>query len=100
MSEGRVDKLERVVEGLVQHEGRIMRALEQIDMIHGQVHNLANLSELPRIGRSIEHLTTTIGRTMLSLIVILGIVLVLMVWRDANKDLSVGSGGITIGRGE
>ncbi len=95
---GSDDDLDILVKGMRAHEAGFVRIQEQIEVIHGQIHNLTNLNELPRISRSIENLAGTIGRTMFSLIVLLGIVMVLTVWRDADRDLSIDGTGLSITR--
>jgi hypothetical protein len=92
------DDLDLLISVMRQHEQGFLRIQEQIEVIHGQIHNLTNLAELPRISRSIENLSSTIGRTMFSLIILLGVVMVLTVWRDADRDLSIDSGGLSITR--
>jgi len=95
---GPKDDLDTLISVMREHESGFIRLQEQIEVIHGQIHNLTNLAELPRISRSIENLASTIGRTMFSLIVLLGIVMVLTVWRDGDGDLSIDSGGLSITR--
>lgn len=90
--------LEDVMEAIRAQDERFRHTAAKVDAIHS--HTQVGYREIPKISASIENLAATIGRTMLALIAILGLCLVLMVWRGEERDLSIGGHGLDIKRAQ